>query len=205
MTLYYTPAYRETKRSDGSKQIDDLVDIRRYDTTIRVDMLFASENNFTGEQLYGAPACLMQRPLAIKLHQAQMIFLKDGYCLKINDAYRPQSVQYKLYDAIGSTRYIANPDNASKHNRGCAVDVTLTDAEGNDIEMPSAMHTFDESAHRVNRDMSETARANLQYMTDVLLECGLESYKYEWWHYILPDFEQYLVTDYDLAAIPLAP
>jgi len=191
----------ESVDKNGKK--NTLVDIRSVDPTIQTDIIFATERNFTGEVLYGRPVCLLQRETAQRLAKAQAIFQKDGYCIKVYDAYRPHSVQYKLYERIGNSRYIADPDKASAHNSGCAVDITLVDSAGRELEMPSAMHVFNSTAHRDSKEMSAEARKNMNYMADVMQSVGFEVYNYEWWHFYEPNRADYAVSDINLAALEI--
>jgi len=180
-----------------------LVDIRKYLPSVEIDLIFATDRNFTGQVLYGAAAPLIQYDVIDNLKAAQEKFQKDGYSIKIYDAYRPQSVQYILFDKINNTKYIANPNNASKHNRGAAIDMTLVDSSGNELEMPSPMHTFNETSHRDSKAMSAEARANMEYMAKVMESCGFTIFNYEWWHFNYEDWDDYLATDYDLGSLIL--
>ena len=197
---FYVP---ETTDKDGLK--NTLVDLRSIDPTIQTNMIFATGHNFTGEVLYGRPVCLLQREAAERLSRAQEIFLADGYCIKVYDAYRPHAVQYKLYELIGNKRYIADPEKASAHNSGCAVDITLVDSEGRELEMPSAMHVFNSTAHRDSKEMTDEARKNMDYMANVMQSVGFEVYNYEWWHFYEPNRENYAVTDIDLSTLEIIP
>lgn len=128
----------------------------------------------------------------------------------ITDAYRPFSVQLKMFELVGNSAYLANPHRSpSNHNRGAAVDVTLLDSEGNPLEMPSAIDTFDATAHRAYNPgpgqppRSQAAKDNMDYLTKVMVECGFTTIKSEWWHYDDKDAKTYPATDRDFLSIPL--
>jgi D-alanyl-D-alanine dipeptidase len=109
-------------------------------------------------------------------------------------------VQRKLYEYVGGNRtYIASPEVGSKHNRGAAVDITLVDSQGRELEMPSPIHTMTAAAARDNPDMTEAAKANMDYMTQVMTACGLTPYTGEWWHFNDTDWADYMLTDHDLS------
>ena len=164
---------------------DGLVNVRLRDESVLCCMLFALEDNFCGHPLYDADVCMLEPDTLTKLLLAQERFLQDGYRIKLNDAYRPQRVQYLLYEEIPDRTYIADPTRGSRHNRGIAVDMTLVNIEtGLEVEMPSPMHTFGGSGRRDYTGHSREAKANMDYMTDVMEACGFTSIKSEWWHFM---------------------
>lgn len=194
----------------GKTYHDELVDVRLMIPGIQVNLLYASEDNFTGQVLYPLDLCLLQRGTAEKLKKAQEILTAAGYQLLITDAYRPFSVQLKMFELVGDSAYLANPHRSpSNHNRGAAVDVTLLDSEGNPLEMPSAIDTFDTTAHRAytpgpgQLPRSQAAKDNMDYLTKVMVECGFTTIKSEWWHYDDKDAKIYPATDRDFLTIPL--
>lgn len=161
------------------------IDLRALLPMAQFELLFASENNITGRALYPAVP-LMEEQTAYMLRRAYDIFLADGYILKVYDAYRPLSAQVALYDIVRDTRFIANPyHGGSWHNRGRAADISLVELEsGEELEMPTPMHTFDVLASRSSsRRWSDTARGNVAYMTGVMKRCGFKTIPTEWWHF----------------------
>lgn len=184
------------------KVTDTLVDVGFLIPEAEIVMIFSTADNFTGVAYYPEPVCLLQAGTAQKLKRAAEMFAKDGYTLRIYDAYRPLSVQRKLFEYVGGDRtYIASPEVGSKHNRGAAVDVTLVDGEGNELEMPSPIHTMNVSSARNNPNMTQTAKANMDYMTRVMEACGFTSYNGEWWHFNDADWAGYMLTDHDLSKV----
>ncbi|MDD4189454.1 MAG: M15 family metallopeptidase, partial [Eubacteriales bacterium] len=181
--------------------LNDLIDLRAFDDSIKINLVFASKDNFTGTKLYPFEVCLLQRDTAEKLLLAQSLFEKDGYSIKIYDAYRPYSVQLRLFEFVTDPAYIADPKSASFHNRGCAVDMTLTDSSGNELEMPTPMHTLGPEANIYYSGMTDEARTNMEYMQKIMLQCGFLNYELEWWHFKDANSSQYMVTDYDFTEI----
>jgi D-alanyl-D-alanine dipeptidase len=201
---YVTPSKEKTKDSKGNDVTltDNLVDVRKVDPTIQIYMIFATDKNFTGKVLYPKDYCLLQDGTAAKLKKAQALFQKDGYCIKIYDAYRPASVQKILWDIIKDTRYIANPSaGGSAHNRGAAVDMTLVDKNGKELEMPSPMHTMNETANRNYKGMTKAAKINMDYMAKIMTKCGFATISTEWWHFQDKEVAKYMMTDYDFSKI----
>ena len=161
------------------------VNVRLRDESILCHMLFAQQENFCGHPLYDADVCMLEPDTLTKLHAAQQRFMQDGYRIKLNDAYRPQRVQYMLFEEIPDRTYIANPETGSRHNRGLAVDMTLVDMEtGLELEMPSPMHTFGGNGRRDYSGHSKEAKQNMDYMTDIMEEYGFTSIRSEWWHFM---------------------
>ena len=136
-------------------EIQGLVRVYDIDPTIVIDLRYATENNFTGKQVYPVSVCLLRKETARKLAAANAEFNKDGYRIKIWDAYRPPSVQKIFWELVPDERYVANPaQGGSRHNRGGAVDITLVDKGGREIEMPSDFDDFSEKASVKNPFMS---------------------------------------------------
>lgn len=165
--------------------IENAVDLRGSLPEAIFSLDFSRSDNIAGRTLYpGIP--FMEKNTAELLEKAYMRFKSDGYLLKIYDAYRPVSAQHALYDILPDSRYIANPSYGySWHNVGKAVDITLVDAAtGEEIEMPSAVYTFDETSARYGRmDWSETVRNNVDYMTGIMTSLGFTTLDTEWWHF----------------------
>lgn len=165
--------------------LDGAVDLRALLPDAEFDLLFASTRNITGHAMYPAIP-LMERTTAGRLYQAYLKFKEDGYTIKVYDAYRPLSAQIELYSIVQDTRFIADPDRGgSWHQHGRAIDMSLIDLEtGEEMEMPTAMHTFDVAAARYNsRNWSEEARKNVEYMTKIMESVGFSTITTEWWHY----------------------
>lgn len=181
--------------------LNDLVDVRAVDDSIQIELPFASDNNFAGIRLYPLEVCLLQKDTAEKLLAAQTLFKQDGNFIKIYDAYRPYSVQLRLFELVTDPAYIADPKNASFHNRGCAVDMTLVDSSGNELEMPTPVDTFGPESNIKYPGMTDEARTNMEYMQKIMLQCGFLTYELEWWHFKDTNSLQYMVTDYDFTEI----
>lgn len=196
--------------SDGVTPVmvkNELVDMRLYLPDAEYELLFATERNITGGPLYPLAIPLMQKSTVEKLMKAYEIFKADGYTLKVYDAYRPRSVQRILFDIVQNKHWIANPDTtASNHNRGCAIDMSLIiDATGEEIETPTPMHTFTEESGRKCETWTETARANVDYITAVMKKCGFNSIQSEWWHYADTNSKKFMTTDINLGGLTMLP
>lgn len=172
-------------------EMNGLVEVRSIDPAILVDLIYATDKNFTGQVLYKVEVCLLRRGTAEKLAAANAEFGQDGYRLKVWDAYRPRSVQRIMWQYKPDGVYVADPDVGSNHNKGAAIDVTLVDKNGYELEMPTDFDDFSEQASRNYAGMSETARNNMDYLTAVMVKHGFKPIQSEWWHFNDEDLAQY--------------
>lgn len=178
------------------------------------EIRYATTYNFTKEVLYPFPAVFLHRDAAAALEKVQQELAKEGLGLKVFDGYRPISVQRKMWDLIQDDRYVSNPNKGfGRHTRGTAVDVTLVDAVGNELKMPTGFDSFQEKAHRLSGEWSPEEKANSLKLEAVMKKFGFVPYPFEWWHYDLAGWENYPPLDIsfeDLAngvttTIPVAP
>ena len=201
-TKYLVPAeetlYGYLELNDNGKKVY-VVDIRLFIPDIEVFQIFSTDNNICHEPLYENPVPVLRMETVKKLKKAAEKFAADGYRIKIYDAYRPKSVQFKLFDVIRIAAYISNPYNgkASNHNRAAAVDMTLIGPDGNELSFPTPMHTFEKISYRESRDQwTEEQRNNVDYMTDVMKSCGFTTITSEWWHFNDSDAKSFMVLAY---------
>jgi len=166
------------------KLISNLVDIETLTKEFIIEMKYATEDNFMGRKLYPSTLCVLQRETAIKLIKANNELIKNGYRIKIWDAYRPLSVQRIMWDIMPNDDFVANPNlRGSVHNSGFAVDVTLTDLSGKEVEMPTGFDDFTGKASRNVPGGTNTAERNLAVLTETLVKHGFKTINSEWWHY----------------------
>lgn len=172
----------------------DLVDLRTIDRRIRLDIRYATANNFMGFPLYERAAAYMQRPAAEALGRAQKALAAQGYGLLIHDAYRPWFVTKMFWEATPpeSRVFVADPAEGSKHNRGCAVDLTLYDLKtGKPVEMTGR---YDEMSTRSYADFvggTSRQRALRQILRTAMEAEGFTVYPQEWWHFDYKDWPSY--------------
>jgi len=181
-----------------------LVDITRYTDEVIIAMQLATNDTSIGEPFYSRNLCMLQYDTVQKLLRAIELFKKDGYTIKIYDAYRPTSVQQRWFDIIRVHKWVADPSigMGGRHDRGCAIDMSLVDANGNELVFPTPMHTFSDAAARSSQ-MSAEARRNVDYMTSIMVSCGFDYINSEWWHFQDTEIERYLPTDHPIDEIPL--
>lgn len=178
----------------GDFRKSDLVELTRLDPTIKLDIRYATTNNFLGTVFYSQPRAFMQRPAAEAVVRANQKLRKLGYGLLIHDAYRPWYITKVFWDAtpVDKHVFVADPAQGSRHNRGCAVDLTLFDLKtGKPAEMVS---TYDETTDRAYPDYP--GGTSLQRWHRALLRGAMESegftvYEAEWWHFDYKDWTHY--------------
>lgn len=175
-----------------------LVDIQKINPRIKIDIKYATEDNFTGRKLYSVPKCFLRRFVALKLDSVQKELEKIELGLKVWDCYRPLSVQEILWSIVPDERYVANPAKGSRHNRGCAVDLTLVDSLGNELPMPTKYDDFTEKAHRNYKDLPDTVVKNRKLLEDVMKKYGFIPLPSEWWHFDFEGWEKFSILDIPL-------
>jgi D-alanyl-D-alanine dipeptidase len=121
--------------------------------------------------------------MANALAEAQRIAQRRGYSLKVFDAYRPLSVQRLMWSILPDERYVADPAKGSRHNRGMAVDCTLLDASGQEIDMGTPYDDFSERAWATSTDLTVTVHANRMLLQSIMSEAGFDVLPTEWWHF----------------------
>ncbi|MEM9490444.1 MAG: M15 family metallopeptidase [Myxococcota bacterium] len=175
---------------DGPENPSDLVDVAALDDSLVLDIRYATSNNFTGVAVYPVARCLLRRVVAERLLRVQSALRARGLGLKIWDCYRPISVQAKLWRLVPDPRYVAEPVikdgvavRGSKHNRGAAVDLTLVDSAGTELDMPTDYDDFTARAHRDYRGASPSARRNAQVLEAAMVAAGIVPLATEWWHF----------------------
>ncbi len=159
-------------------------DIRQLDSTILLDIRYATENNFVRKVLYPCGKCLLRKEVAntlVYIHQKLKSEKQLG--IKVYDCYRPHSVQWLMWKEVPDARYVANPKKGSVHNRGGAVDLTLVDSEGNELDMGTAYDYFGEEAYHTYFNHPVETIKNRTLLKTIMEENGFKSIRTEWWHY----------------------
>ena len=189
----------------GSLHKPDLVEIVRLDPTIRLDIRYATPDNIVRRPVYRQARAFLQRPAAEALVRAHRSLAEKGYGLLVFDGYRPWSVTKLFWDSVRPDQraFVADPKKGSKHNRGCAVDLSLYDrATGREIEMPSA---YDETSERASPDYAggtARERAARDLLRAAVEKEGFTVEPNEWWHFNYKDWKSYPILDIPFEAIP---
>jgi beta-N-acetylhexosaminidase/D-alanyl-D-alanine dipeptidase len=186
----------------GGAAPDGFVDIWNVEPSIELDIRYATTNNFTGVAVYPVARCLLRPEVAVRLARVQRELRTRGLGLKVWDCYRPVSVQERFWELVPDARYVLKPVvqdgvpvEGSKHNRGAAVDVTLVDATGKELVMPTDYDDFTERAHRSYLRSGAQAVRNMRVLEVAMVREGFEPLATEWWHFDAPGWEGYALSD----------
>ncbi|MCI0513655.1 D-alanyl-D-alanine dipeptidase [candidate division KSB1 bacterium] len=180
---------------------EPLVDVAKLDSTLVIDLRYATTRNFLGVQLYAVNRCLLRQSVAERLVRVQQYLRRQGFGLKIWDAYRPLAVQKLFWQYLPNPRYVAPPEKGSRHNRGAAVDVTLVDSTGREVEMPTDFDDFSVRAAPDYEPVSAPVRRHRQILIDAMTRMGFVGISSEWWHFDAPHYRQYSILDLPLEKI----
>jgi D-alanyl-D-alanine dipeptidase len=199
-------------RESGDLLAPDLVAVTSVDPTIRLDVRYATADNFVGRPVYPPhPRVLLQRPAAAALGRASATLREQGFGLIVFDAYRPWSVTRLFWKVTPPAQrdYVADPRKGSRHNRGCAVDLTLYElASGEPVPMPSAYDDFSERAHPDFAGGTAEQRRHRDLLRAAMEAEGFTVYSHEWWHFDYQGWERYPILDLPVGpavALPPAP
>ena len=155
-----------------------------YIPTASQELRYATEDNFTGKQIYDFYEAYLRWGTVQKLMLVSEELAQQGLYLKIWDGFRPVSAQFALWEACPNPTYVANPETGcSSHSRGNTVDLTLVDETGQELEMPTGFDDFSLLANRDYSDCTETAAANALLLEETMKKHGFTPYYGEWWHF----------------------
>lgn len=159
------------------------LELTRLDSTILLDLRYATDNNFVGQVMYGCPRCFLRPAAARAVVAAQRELAAEGLGLKMYDCYRPRAVQWKLWEIYPKPGYVADPRKGSIHNRGGAVDLTIVDSTGTELEMGTDFDFFGPEANHTYTGFPEKVLANRRKLKALLGKHGFSPIRSEWWHY----------------------
>jgi len=182
----------------GDLRKPDLVELAKLDPTIKLDIRYATTNNFLSTPIYSEPRAFMQRPAAEALLRAHKKLKEMGYGLLIHDAYRPWYVTKIFWDATPDDKkiFVADPSQGSRHNRGCAVDLSLYDLKtGQPIEMVGVYDEMSERSYPGYPGGTSLQRWHRELLRQAMEDEGFLVYSYEWWHFDYKDFQKYPVLN----------
>jgi len=193
------PAYSQGMPVDpDAKRKPDLVELKALDPTIKLDIRYAGTNNFLGRPVYRQARAFLQKPAAEALVRISHFLRDKGYGLIVFDGYRPWTVTKTFWDETPENKrqFVADPSKGSRHNRGCAVDLSLYDLKtGKEIEMPSGYDEFTERAYPNYSGGTDLQREMRDLLRNAMETGGFTVYEFEWWHFDYKDWREYPVLD----------
>jgi D-alanyl-D-alanine dipeptidase len=188
----------EYKKSVLINPNNELIDLEKAVPGLVLDIRYATTNNFTGEQIYTLAKAYARKPVAQSLKKIQADLKLQGLGIKIFDAYRPYKATVKFYEVYRDTTYVASPYRGSRHNRGCALDLTLIDLKtGEELKMPTGYDSFTKAAWPSTPVSDPVARKNRQLLIDAMERHGFRVNSSEWWHFDFRGWSKYGVLDID--------
>lgn len=169
---------------------DGFMNVQDADPDIIVDLKYATTDNFTGQVIYNFTTAIARTGTVKKLAKAAKLLKQQGYRIKIWDAYRPTEAQAKLFSVVSDETWVAKPNPNFSHQKGVTFDLTLTDLDGNDIEMQSG---FDDFTGKAIRDYPRTDEQDRNYhiLLDAMTDAGFDGYENEWWDYRDNEMDEY--------------
>jgi D-alanyl-D-alanine dipeptidase len=204
LTLVIACKAQQPPNEEGNFKPTDLVELKKIDTSIHLDIHYATSNNFVGKPVYKEARAFLQRSAAEALVRINTSLKPLGYALLVFDGYRPWSVTKLFWEVTPADKkqFVADPAKGSKHNRGCAVDLSLYDlATGKEIEMTGAYDEMSERSYPNYAGGTEKQRAMRDLLRSKMEAEGFTVYEYEWWHFDYKDWKSYRITDVPFSKI----
>lgn len=185
--------YQQQVKDNPEKE---LVNLEKFIPGIVLDIRYATTSNFTHEKIYNLARAYARKPVAEALKKAQEEFRRYNVGIKIYDAYRPYRATVKFYEVYPDTTYVASPYKGSRHNRGCAIDMTLVDLKtGEELKMPTAFDAFTRDAWPSAPVSDAQVRKNRDLLISVMRRYGFKVNASEWWHFDYIGWEKFEVLD----------
>jgi zinc D-Ala-D-Ala dipeptidase len=176
------PRLQRTRHYDDSA----FINLSEISPDFLYDLKYATEDNFLKEKVYECDECYLRYSIALALIKANEQLLKKGYRLKLYDCYRPLSVQKKMWEIKPDKNYVANPyTSGSQHNRGVAVDLTIVDSTGKELDMGTPFDYFGIESHYNHQNLKDEVKANRLLLRNTMEHAGFKGIKTEWWHFSL--------------------
>jgi D-alanyl-D-alanine dipeptidase len=184
--------YERLARHDPDKR---LVDVERAVPNVRIDVRYATSNNFMHAPLYPIAKVFLRAPAARALADVQRDLAKDNLGIKVFDGYRPYSITEKMWEPIRNPDF-ADPAKGSRHNRGAAVDLTLIDLQtGDELSMPTPYDDFTQRARQDFNDLPPNVIANRARLREAMTRHGFEPLPSEWWHFDYAGWQRFELMD----------
>jgi D-alanyl-D-alanine dipeptidase len=195
LTATTMAGYKASIKTDPNKE---LINLEKFVPGLVLDIRYATTNNFTGEQIYNLARAYPRKPVAESLRKIQADLKKEGLGIKIFDAYRPYKATVKFYEVYHDTTYVASPYRGSRHNRGCALDLTVVDLKtGKELQMPTGFDSFEKAAWPTTPVADPQIRKNRTLLINAMEKHGFKVNGSEWWHYDFIGWKKYEVLDID--------
>lgn len=177
------PAGKKPAQATDTPEKNGFVEVNALAPDIRLDIRYATTDNFTKAKIYDCPACLLRPEAAAAVVQAHRALQEKNLGLKMFDCYRPRPYQQRLWDKVPDPDYVTPPAKGSMHSRGAAVDLTIVDANGRELDMGTAYDFFGPEAHYDYTKLPEKVLANRRLLRETMEAAGFQGIRTEWWHF----------------------
>ncbi len=185
-------------RETGDFKASDLVELQRLDSTIQLDIRYATSSNFMQRPLYPEARAFLQRPAAEALTRVNQELKPLGYKLLVFDGYRPWRITKQMWDSTprANKKFVANPKTGSRHNRGCAVDLSLCELNsGKEVAMPGEYDEMSPRSYVAYSGGTPEQRAARDLLRSKMEKHGFKVLAAEWWHFDFHDWKSYRIQD----------
>jgi D-alanyl-D-alanine dipeptidase len=194
------PIYSQDKLKKENEDVvindTTFVNLRDFSNDFVYNMKYAKSDNFLHAKVYDCEACYLRYKTVKSLLKANEKFLKKGYRIVIYDCYRPLSIQKKMWAIVSNPKYVADPKKGSIHNRGGAVDISLTDLEGKELDMGTSFDFFGIEASHDCDQLPDEIKDNRKLLRKVMTQNNFKIFESEWWHYNLKNAQKDPVSDF---------
>jgi len=180
-----------------------LVEIKPDTHDVDIALAYAGTDNFTGRPIYGRAACFLHPEAETRLRRAVSLAADQGLRFKIFDAFRPAEAQWALWNHSPDPDFLADPRGGSPHSRGVAVDLTLTDSDGRELDMGTAFDAFTPLSYHGAAAIPREAQRNRYLLLGIMTAAGWDCYLKEWWHYQLFGCRSFPLLSDSALAVPM--
>ena len=198
IVLSTAAASEAAEPQEANKREADLVELIKLNKTFKLDIKYATADNFVGRAVYPEARAFLQRPAAEGVVRVHKLLKKEGLGIVVYDGYRPWSITKLFWEVVpeDKRKFVADPAKGSKHNRGCAIDLSIYNLKtGRAVPMPSAYDEFTERASPDYKGGSDEERANREKLRQLMEAAGFTVNPNEWWHFDLVGWERYAIYD----------
>jgi len=194
--LFVVNSFSQYQASIKSNPDNELVEIKKAIPGIMLDVRYATKNNFMQQVMYRQARAFARKPVVGALKKIQQELNKKGLGLKIFDGYRPYAITVEFYKKASDKNFVANPAKGSKHNRGCAVDLTIVNLKtGKEVPMPTQYDSFSAAAAANYESVLPAQKKNRDLLISTMAKYGLNVLENEWWHYDFVGWKNYPLMD----------
>ena len=196
--VFFETSIAQNKITSSSSDVNDttFVNLKDYSQDFIYDMKYATDDNFLKAKVYDCDECYLRYKTVKALILANKKFMNKGFKIKLFDCYRPLDIQKRMWAIVSDPQYVANPAKGSIHNRGGAVDITLVDFDGKELDMGTKFDFFGKEAGHDFQGFSTEIKKNRNLLRKIMSASHFNTFNSEWWHYNLKTGLQDTVSNF---------